>query len=186
MQDYPPVAFHFGVSLLGPGPAPRGTPLDASFQEVSGIQVEFGNEEVVEGGQNQFVHRLPTRAKYANLVLKRGVVVMSSPLAAWVSRTLASYLTQPIQLRDLMVTLKNEQHDPLITWTFVNAYPVRWEVSPMNSMESSVLTETMELAYHYFERSVIDSRPRPPVAAPRAPSVADLQAGIAGLRKVQK
>lgn len=186
MQDYPPVAFHFGVTLMGERAAPIGIPSDASFQEVSGIQVEFGNEDLVEGGQNQFVHRLPTRAKYANLVLKRGVVVTTSPLADWVGRTLASYLEQPIELRNLMVTLKNEQHDPLITWTFVNAYPVRWEVSSMNSMESSILTETMELAYHYFERSVFDSRPRPAVSPPRAPSVDELLGGIARLRKVKK
>jgi phage tail-like protein len=184
MQDYPPVAFHFGVSLLGADNAPVGTPNDASFQEVSGIRVEFGNEEVAEGGQNQFVHRLPTQAKYANLVLKRGVVVMSSPLADWVSGTLASYLAKPIELRDLMVTLKNAQHDPLITWTFANAYPVRWEVSSMNSTESVVLTETMELAYHYFERSVIDQRPSQAVSPPR-PSAGDLQAAIARLRKVR-
>ncbi len=177
-MDYPPVAFHFGVSLDGNGAS------DASFQEISGIKVEFSNEEVVEGGQNQFVHRLPTQAKYANLVLKRGVVVTTSPLADWVSRTLASYLTRPIELRQLMVTLKNAQHDPLITWTFVNAYPVRWEISPLNAMESTILTETMELAYHYFERSVIDRRPSQPTSPPR-PTVADLQAGIARLRKVK-
>jgi phage tail-like protein len=176
--NYPPVAFHFGVTLDGAGSS------DASFQEVSGIRVEFGNEEVVEGGQNQFVHRLPTQAKYANLVLKRGVVVTTSPLADWVAQTLASQLTKPIRPRQLMVTLKNEQHDPLITWTFVNAYPVRWEVSPMNAMESAILTETMELAYHYFERSVIDRRPKQATAPPR-PSVADLQAGIARLRKIK-
>ena len=167
MQDYPPVAFHFGVSLLGENDTPIGTPNDASFQEVSGIRVEFGNEEVAEGGQNQFVHRLPTHAKYATLVLKRGVVVAASPFADWVSRTLASYLAKPIELRNLMVTLKNEIEKPLITWTFTNAYPVRWEVSPMNAMESAVFTETMELAYHYFEREVVDTQPSQAVSPPR-------------------
>src|ERR1700694_4444117 len=151
MQDYPPVAFHFGVSLLGENDTPIGTPNDASFQEVSGIRVEFGNEEVAEGGQNQFVDRLPAPA----------------PFADWVSRTLASYLAKPIELRNLMVTLKNEIEKPLITWTFTNAYPVRWEVSPMNAMESAVFTETMELAYHYFEREVVDTQPSQAVSPPR-------------------
>lgn len=152
---YPPVAFHFSVSLDGA----LGSSPDASFQEVSGIKVEFGTEEVAEGGQNQFAHRLPTQARYANLVLKRGVVVAASPLASWMSNTLGSQLTRPIKLRELMVTLQNEQHDPLINWRFVNAYPVRWETSSLNAMENTVLTETMEFAYHYFERAVIDRRP---------------------------
>ena len=69
--------------------------------------------------------------------------------------------------RVLMVTLKNEIEKPLITWTFTNAYPVRWEVSPMNAMESAVFTETMELAYHYFEREVVDTQPSQAVSPPR-------------------
>jgi phage tail-like protein len=154
-MDYPPVAFHFSVSLDDAGDS------DASFQEVSGIRVEFGSEDVVEGGQNQFVHRLPTQAKYANLVLKRGVVVTDSPLADWMAQTMASQLTVPIRPRHLMVTLMNEEHAPLIAWSFFNAYPVRWEVSPMNAMENAILTETMELAYHSFTRSVTDRRPSP-------------------------
>ncbi|MFG3756273.1 phage tail protein, partial [Klebsiella pneumoniae] len=97
---YPPVAFHFSITLDGA----LGNSPDASFQEVSGIKVEFGTEDVVEGGQNQFAHRLPTQAKYANLVLKRGVVVAASPLASWMSNTLGSQLTRPIRLRELMVT----------------------------------------------------------------------------------
>jgi len=182
-MDYPPVAFHFGVTLDGARTSAKGTPPDASFQEVSGIRVESGHEEVVEGGQNKFVHRLPKQLTYGNLVLKRGVVVMPSPLADWVAVTLGSELARPIQLRNLMVTLKNEQHDPLITWTFVNAYPVKWETAALNAMESSVFTETMELAYQYFERAVIDRRPSPPVSAPR-PSHAEILAAKAGLRKV--
>ena len=60
----------------------------------------------------------------------------------------------PIRPRQLMVTLRNENFDPLITWTFTNAYPVRWETSPLNAMENAILTETMELCYSYFTREV--------------------------------
>ena len=152
---YLPVAFHFSVSLDSAfGPSPRGADIDASFQEVSGIRVEFGSESVEEGGENRFVHRLPTAAKYADLVLKRGVVVENSPLAKWVGETLATNLAKPIVPRDIFVTLRNAEHAPLILWTFVKAYPVQWETSAMNAMESAILTETMHFSFHYFERTV--------------------------------
>src|ERR1700694_3270238 len=153
---YPAVAFNFGVWVDGiSGSSANGTTADAAFQEVSGIKVEYDPFSVPEGGENRFVHRLPTPAKYSNRVLKRGVVVETSRLSQWVSESLGSTLARPIKPREVMVTLRNENFEPLITWTFTNAYPVRWETSPLNAMENAVLTETMELCYNYFTRKVI-------------------------------
>ena len=38
-----------------------------------GLAVEVEVKEYNEGGINDYVHKLPTRIKYPNLVLKRGV-----------------------------------------------------------------------------------------------------------------
>jgi phage tail-like protein len=178
--DYPPVAFHFVVSLDGAPTDSKWPDADASFQEVSGIRVQFGSEDVAEGGMNQFVHRLPKPPTYSNLVLKRGVVVAPSALATWVSATLGSMLSSPIRLRDLYVFLRNENGNPLIMWKFVNAYPVVWDTSPLNAMESTVLTETMEFSYNFFERKIIDRRPSPPSDPPGRPR--ERGAAAAGLR----
>jgi phage tail-like protein len=152
-EYYPPGAFYFSVNVLGSGTAlSLLTDIDASFQQVSGIQAEFQVEEVVEGGENRFVHRLPRPAKYANLSLERGAVTEGSFLAEWVSATVGSSLSLPIVTQNLLVTLLNQDGIPSIAWGFVNAYPLRWEVSPMNSMDNKVLTETMEFSYNYFER----------------------------------
>src|SRR3954454_8331603 len=43
------------------------------FQECSGLSAEVEVKEYPECGRNDFVHRLPTRIKYGNLTLKRGV-----------------------------------------------------------------------------------------------------------------
>lgn len=152
---YPAVAFHFGVWVDGiSGSSANGATADASFQEVSGIKAEFDHDEVVEGGENRFVHRLPKPGRQQNLVLKRGVVVETSRLAQWVGDTLGSTLAKPIEPRTVLVMLRDEKLQPLITWAFINAYPVRWDVSPLDSMESKVLTETIELSYAYFTRRV--------------------------------
>jgi phage tail-like protein len=152
-EYYPPGAFYFAVYILGSGTAfSLLTDIDASFQEVSGIRAELGIEEVTEGGENRFVHRLPRPAKYSNLVLKRGVVTMDSVLAEWVGQTVGSGLALPILTQNLLVTLLGEDGFPRIAWLFVNAYPVKWDVAPLSSEDNKVLTETMEFAYNYFER----------------------------------
>ena len=152
---YPAVAFHFAVWIDGvTGNAANGTTADASFQEVSGIKVGFDHDSVVEGGENRFVHRLPKPGRQQNLVLKRGVMVETSRLAQWVGDTLGSAFVKRIEPRLVTVELRNEQFEPLIIWTFLNAYPVRWDISSLNSMENAILTETMELSYNYFTRQV--------------------------------
>jgi phage tail-like protein len=155
---YPPPGFHFRVTLLGVGSlAAEATGVDASFQEVSGIEVAFDTEDVAEGGENRFVHHLPGRATYQPLVLKRGVVTRDSFLSEWVGQTIGSRLIVPIVPQHLLVTLLDAEGDPLVAWGFVNAWPRRWETAPMNSMSNEVLTETMEFSYQYFERLTLGS-----------------------------
>ncbi len=43
---------------------------------------EYEYETFKEGGENRFEHKLPVRTKYADLVLKRGMLT-GSPLIDW-------------------------------------------------------------------------------------------------------
>jgi phage tail-like protein len=142
----PPVAFSFRVAI-------DGADSDTSFQEVSGFQVEIETEDVVEGGQNRFVHRLPTRTKYSNLVLKRGVVTTASPFGRWVQQAMSNGLVrQKDDARNIVVQLMDETRAPLVVWKVFGAYPLRWEHSQLNSRSEEVLTETIELTYQFFQR----------------------------------
>jgi phage tail-like protein len=150
---YPPPAFYFTVTILGSATAlSLLTSIDASFQEISGIEAQFNVEEVAEGGENRFVHRLPKQGKYSNLVLKRGAVYTDSFLSEWFGQTVGSGMSLPILPQNLLVTLLNESSVPLIAWAFVNAYPVKWNMAAMNSQDNKILIETLELSYNYFER----------------------------------
>ena len=76
--EYPPVGFHFEVKFeLG-----DATDNDSRFQKVIGLTAEIGVETLPEGGENRFAHRLPGRAKYGNLVLKRGLTT-DTGLIGW-------------------------------------------------------------------------------------------------------
>ena len=148
MSDYPIPAFHFGVYF--------GATLgltDTSFQDVSGIDYEIETEAVVEGGENRFVHQLPKGVKHGNLVLKRGIGKMTSPLVIWCMAVFQGDLIAPIVPMPLNVSLLNENRIPIRCWSFSNAYPVKWQTEGFNSTKNEVAIETIELAYSYCIRA---------------------------------
>ena len=107
-EYYPPPGFYFTVLT----PASLLTSVDSSFQEVSGIEADFNVEEVAEGGENRFAHRLPRPARYPNLVLKRGVVTKGSALAEWVGGAIGSNLATPITPQPIVLQLLNRRGRP--------------------------------------------------------------------------
>jgi phage tail-like protein len=142
---YPPASFHFTVAFADP----IGM-TESSFAEVSGLDAERAIGEIKEGGENRFAHRVPERAKYANLVLKRGVLLGGSRLAAWCKGILEGDLGTPIVPQDIDVFLLDPEGAPLMSWNFKRAWPTKWSVAPLNADKSELAVETLELAYAYF------------------------------------
>ncbi len=139
-------SFYFSLSVTG-----DSSDSDAAFQEASGLSAQLDVEEVVSGGENRFKYRLPSIVTYQNLVLKRGVATDSSPLIAWCQQTFSSGLAKPIVSKNIMLHLLDKTGQASMSWSFVKAYPVKWVMGDLKSQESSVLIETIELAYQYFE-----------------------------------
>jgi phage tail-like protein len=140
---YPPVCFHFKVEVLGL----TANAHDVRFMEVSGLSVELATEEVPEGGENRFIQKFPTRAKYPDLVLKRGLLV-NSGIVTWIRECIED---QNIQPKNLDIKLLNEEHQPLLTWHVVNAYPTKWAVSDFNASSNTVVVESLQFFYQYFK-----------------------------------
>jgi len=136
---YPLPAFYFKVMFTGLS--------DTSFQEVRGIASEIETEEVVEGGENRFVHRLPKVVKHPQLELKNGITSVRSPLVVWCKSVLEYGST--IKPTQVMVHLLNENGDPVRAWSFANAYPVKWEIDDFRSTKNDVAIETIILSYTY-------------------------------------
>lgn len=121
---------------------------EASFQEVSGINVSLETKGYPEGGVNDYSHKLPERAKYDNLFLKRGLLHGSS-LLQWINDAVKNFTFTP---KLLEVSLLNEEGNKLVTWSFSNAYPVGLKVTDFKSQDNSIVVETLEIAYNYFTR----------------------------------
>ncbi|MFN8714055.1 MAG: phage tail protein [Bacteroidota bacterium] len=144
-EYYPPPAFYFSVSILG-----MPSTIDARFKEVSGISAHMDTEDIVMGGENRFKYKAPTRASFDNLVLKRGLVTSGSTLALWCEQTLKSGLVTSITTQDLMVMMLDAEGMPVMTWTFIGAWPVKWTLDALDSMDNKIAIETLEFAYNYF------------------------------------
>ena len=142
MADYyPPLGFHFKVEF-------EGFPGEYQFQSVEGLTASMDTEDVAEGGENRFKHRLPVRATFQNLILKRGVMP-DSELIVWCRDALENFNFKPT---NLMVKLLNEKHEPLVSWNIVHAYPVKLSISDFNAEENRLAIESIELSYNYFTR----------------------------------
>lgn len=116
-----------------------------SFQEVSGISAEFQYEEIPEGGEAGL--RLPKTTTHPPLVLKRGVMLKSSPFVDWCIQPLDAQFQSLIKPKLLQVSLLNEEGTPVRAWSFSNAYPLKWEMSNFNSMQNEIAIETVTLSY---------------------------------------
>jgi phage tail-like protein len=111
------------------------------FREVTGLQMEREILEYAEGGNNDFIHKLPGRAKYPNLVLKRGTT-NEKALAEW----FWSNRESPV-LKRVTLSLLDSALDVKRTWIFEAAYPVKWIGPNLNAGSDSPATEQLELAH---------------------------------------
>lgn len=143
---YQTVGFHFRVIFTGLGD--KKDSFDVRFQSVTGLDVQMETESIREGGENRFEHVVPVRTKYADLVLKRGLLSpkTKSSMTRWCQRAFDRYEIVPINLE---VYLLNESHNAMMKWEVVHAWPKNWKFGELNAERSEVLLETLELNYNY-------------------------------------
>jgi phage tail-like protein len=114
---------------------------ESYFASVTGFSSQTDVLEYPEGGQNTFVHRLPTRVKQGNITLKRGVVP-DSALLDWYQKSVVQ--AEPVTL---VLTLLDTSMKPVRVWNFTNAYPIKWTSGDLNAASTEILTESLEVAH---------------------------------------
>jgi len=123
-----------------------------AFTEVHGLQVEVEmTDEVKEGGQNEYVHRLPGRLKWSNLVLKRGTT--DNNLFDWFKASSGEELAanrNKLERTTAALSMVGGQGQVLRTWVFYDAFPVKWSGPKFAATSSELATEELEVAHHGF------------------------------------
>lgn len=163
----PPLGFHFAIKMaaspdttvrvkMGKFKSALGKlaafAYDNSFQEVSGLSATVQTETIQAGGVNNFVYKVPKGVEYSNLVLKRGLVTLSSELQTWCEDTIKNDDSLfKYTYKDVTLMLLNHYHMPIKSWKIIKAYPVKYEISGFDAMSSKIMVENIELCYQRFE-----------------------------------
>lgn len=141
-----------GVTLAGRFTFDVGNLQIGWFSEVSGLSVQIEVEEVAEGGQNQYTHRLLGRMKWPNLVLKRGVTDTDA-LFKWLTKFSGDGLAgneNRIQSETGSVSVLNSAGKPVRTWEFAGAKPVRWSGPRLAASANEIAMEELEVCHNGF------------------------------------
>ena len=134
-----------------PGSAAPSDPqaVQAGFAEVllpdaSIDLIEFRNGNERESG----ARKIPGRAKYSNVVLKRGVIG-SLDLYQWLDQVRNGDLGAR---RTVTIHLLNEDRSAtVLTWKLLRAFPVSYTFSNLDARGEAPLLEMLELAYERLE-----------------------------------
>jgi len=134
-SELPIPAFHFSVEA---GFTQIG------FTEVSGLEATNNALEYRVGSSPTYATRkLPGMQTFPNIVLKRGMCAGDNELAQWFS----TINLNTVERRDLIISLLNQNHEPVFVWKVNNAFPVRVTGPLLNAVENQIAFEEIEITH---------------------------------------
>src|SRR5687768_16497233 len=116
------------------------------WNSFEGLGMDTAIEQREEGGNNSYVHQLPTRLKFTNVKLSRPINEDSEKVAVWfiaIAQKVTRGSTAQIKAVDGTGKL-------IAQWSLNDVVPVRWTGPTFKVDAPQVATETIELAYHGF------------------------------------
>ena len=122
-----------------------------SFSECHGLEMEIQVESFEEGGVNGFVHQLPGRMVWPNLVLKRGVT-WDNELFEWFNAaTGTTFATEgKVKREPVGITMVNAKGERMRSWNLIDAMPVKWRGPTFAVSTDGLPSEELELSHHGF------------------------------------
>lgn len=137
--QYPLPVFHFSVEWQGKR---------AGFTEVTGLNQENQAIEYRDGEFREYSSiKMPGLRKFANITLKRGIVKGDNQFFNWLN----TVKLNTVERRNLVISLLNEEHQPVMVWKVVNAFPVKVEGPQLKASGNEVAIESIELAHEGVE-----------------------------------
>jgi phage tail-like protein len=135
MAKYPIPVFHFTVDWGG---------TNVGFSEVSGLTQEIQLIEYRDGKSPDYnTVKMPGLRKVTNIVMKRGISKGDNDFFKWLN----TVKLNTIDRRDLTINLLNENHEPVVTWKVLQAWPVKVEGPGLKATGNEVAIESIELAH---------------------------------------
>jgi phage tail-like protein len=136
---YPLPVFHFTVQWGGER---------IGFSEITGLTQENQAIEYRDGSFPEYSSiKMPGLRKFTNIVMKRGIVAGDNDFFKW----LLTVKLNTVERRDLVISLLNEEHVPVMTWKVTRAFPVKVEGPQFKASGNEVAVESIELAHEGLE-----------------------------------
>jgi phage tail-like protein len=135
MTEYPLPKFHFQVQWGG---------VRIGFTEISGLDVETEVIEYRDGALLEFSKmKMPGMQKYPNITMKRGVFKSDNDYFKWWN----TVSLNTVERRDVIVSLLNEEHEPVMVWKVKNAWPTKIGSTDLKADGNEIAIEAIELAH---------------------------------------
>lgn len=115
-----------------------------SFQEVSGLQVEVEELKYRAGDSKSFgVMKMPGMMKVGNVTMKKGVYKGDNKFWAWFNEIKMN----TIKRKPLTISLLDETGAPTMTWTLLNAWPLKITSTDLKAEGNEVAIESIEIVH---------------------------------------
>jgi phage tail-like protein len=137
-RNDPYAAFNFIVEVDGV--------IVGGFAECGGLTTETDVIEYRNGDEDITVRKLPGKAKYTNVTLKRGYTD-SRELWEWRKQVIGGRT----QRKSGTIQLLNEARQPALKWNFREGWPSKWEGPALNAKNNEVAIESLEIAHEGLE-----------------------------------
>jgi phage tail-like protein len=141
MTDESPISiwplpkFCFSVSINGTA---------YPFQEVTGLETETDVIEYRHGDSKLFsTIKMPGRSKYGNVTAKKGIVNNDEQFSSWYQQ----HLSMSIRRQSVIISLLDENGNPVMSWTLHNAWLARIAGADLQSDGNEVAVESIEFAH---------------------------------------
>ncbi len=123
-----------------------------AFQDCSGLEIEMDVQEYQEGGRNNGVVRRVGRAKFAPLVLKRGMfharesgATVDPALWHWMQRIING--ERPVPRYDGVIQVMSPDGTVRATWMFDRGLPAKIKGPELNARSGEVAIEELTIAH---------------------------------------
>ena len=135
MAQYPIPKFHFQVEWGG---------AKIGFTEVTGLDISTDVIEYREGSSREY-HKIKMSGmqKFSNITLKRGTFKGDNDFYNWFN----TISLNTVERRNLVISLLNENHEPVVVWKVKNAFPVKVQSTDLKADGNEVAIESLEIAH---------------------------------------
>jgi phage tail-like protein len=135
-SNWPIPKFYFKVDL--------GSVEDILFQEVSGLEVTAQPIEYRHGNSPVFsTINMPGIVKNNIVSMKKGIFAKDNKFWDWYNKIKMN----TVERQDVVIKLCDEEGIPTMTWTLVNAWPTKISYTDMESDNSEIAVETIDISY---------------------------------------